>query len=280
LTRQSSATRIGSVPTSIAELDDIESYYDTVPRANATVEDFGPFTLFVSTAGFPYYARPKVSFTHAVTAADVTAVRARQRQLGVPEAFEWVGELQPNLAEAVRAAGLVVFQLPLMIYRGGGEVGAPDAVTVRLIPADDPALPQVQAAIGVGFAAPGTEVGSAGDAERTAAEKDLETLHQGIRDRIGNGLHVLAGAFAASGAVGGGSHSPRGAVTEITGIATLPAYRRRGIGAAVTAKLVADARQHGARTCFLSAGSDEIARVYRRAGFERIATACIAGAPG
>ena len=266
------------MPTSTAELDDIESYYDLVPRANASVEQIGPFTLFVSSGGFPYYARPNLDTGRAVTANDVAAVRARQRELGVPEAFEWVDELQPELAAAVRKSGLAVFQLPLMIYRNGGDVTAPQGVEIRVMPHDDPALPAVQAAIGLGFSAPGTQIGTAGDDERNAAEQSVANIHTGTRERIAQGLFTLAGAFAADGAVGGGSHSLRGAVTEITGIATLPAYRRRGIGAAVTTLLVADARERGARTCFLSAGSDDIARVYRRVGFERIATACIAGA--
>jgi predicted GNAT family acetyltransferase len=63
------------------------------------------------------------------------------------------------------------------------------------------------------------------------------------------------------------------AVTEIVGVATLPVARRRGIGAALTAALVEDAAQRGAATIFLSAGSDDVARVYERAGFRRIGTA-------
>jgi predicted GNAT family acetyltransferase len=66
-------------------------------------------------------------------------------------------------------------------------------------------------------------------------------------------------------------------VTEVVGVATLPAFRRRGLGGAVTAALVADALAHGAEIVVLSAGSEEIARVYARLGFVRIGTACIAG---
>ena len=59
-------------------------------------------------------------------------------------------------------------------------------------------------------------------------------------------------------------------------MATLPTARRRGLGALVTAALVDDARAGGARTVFLSAGSDDVARVYEKVGFARVATACIA----
>jgi predicted GNAT family acetyltransferase len=65
-------------------------------------------------------------------------------------------------------------------------------------------------------------------------------------------------------------------VTEIVGVATLPAARRRGLGAAITAALVADAQQRGVDVIFLSAGSEAVARIYERVGFRRIATACIA----
>jgi len=71
-------------------------------------------------------------------------------------------------------------------------------------------------------------------------------------------------------------HLPVDGVTEVVGVGTVPAARRRGFGAAVTAALVEDARRRGVETVFLSAGSDEIARLYASLGFERIGTACIA----
>ena len=79
------------------------------------------------------------------------------------------------------------------------------------------------------------------------------------------------------GPVAAGAHQPVGGVTEIVGVATLPAMRRQGLGGAVTGALVEDALAHGAETVFLSAGSDEIARVYARLGFRQIGTACIVG---
>lgn len=86
----------------------------------------------------------------------------------------------------------------------------------------------------------------------------------------------MAGAYDDSGPVGGGSHSPRGAATELTGIAVLPRARRRGVGAALTAALVADARGRGVETILLSAQDDTVARVYERIGFLRVGTACVA----
>ncbi len=267
------------MPTTVAELAPIESYYDTVPRASATAERIGPFTLFVSTAAFPFYARPAAGADGTIRAADVAAVRARQRELGVPEAFEWVEELQPGLADVLRAAGLAVYRLPLMVHDGGAVTAPPPGIRIRMLAPDDRDLPAVQTAIGLGFGTPGTAVGPVGDRERSATPDPGPELHEGTRRRLAHGEVVIAGAFGPQGAVGGGSHSPRADVTEITGVATLPAYRRRGVGAAVTGALTADAQRRGMRTCFLSAGSPAVARVYARAGFRRVGTACVAGAP-
>ena len=46
-------------------------------------DDIGPFTLFVSTGMWPYYARPRLGLDRAVRADDVTAVRERQARSGV-----------------------------------------------------------------------------------------------------------------------------------------------------------------------------------------------------
>ena len=66
-------------------------------------------------------------------------------------------------------------------------------------------------------------------------------------------------------------------MTEIVGVATLPVVRRQGLGGAVTGALVEDALAHGVETVFMSAGSEDIARVYGRLGFQRVGTACIVG---
>jgi ribosomal protein S18 acetylase RimI-like enzyme len=78
------------------------------------------------------------------------------------------------------------------------------------------------------------------------------------------------------GALAAGVLQRVGRVAEIAGIATLPLARRRGHGAAVTAALARQALDSGADLVFLSAGSEEISRVYTRVGFRRIGTACIA----
>jgi ribosomal protein S18 acetylase RimI-like enzyme len=88
----------------------------------------------------------------------------------------------------------------------------------------------------------------------------------------------MAIADMGQGPIGGGTASPRADVAELTGIATLPAFRRRGVGLSITAALVEELARRGVDVVFLSAADDDVARIYERAGFRRVAHACIAQA--
>ncbi|MFE5946867.1 GNAT family N-acetyltransferase [Streptomyces massasporeus] len=242
----------------------IEAYYDAVPRSAARAEEFGPLTLFVREgAGWPYYARPALGYDGEVTVADVDRVRARQRELGAPEAFEWVAETTPGLRAAVEASGLTVHEHPLMVLEGDGlPVAGPEGVTVRMVGARDPFLASAVAAPYAAF----------------GAEPTPEAVTQ-VAGRIAAGLTHLSAALDDAGtALSAGQHQPVGAVSEVVGVGTVPAARRRGLGLAVTAALVADARSRGVELVFLSASDAAVARLYGRLGFRTVATALIAEA--
>ncbi|MCX2183279.1 GNAT family N-acetyltransferase [Streptomyces sp. SKN60] len=249
----------------------LETYYDSVPRSAARAEEFGPLTLFVREgAGWPYYARPALGQAGAreVPVAAVEKVRARQRELGVPEAFEWVAETTPGLRAAVEASGLVVHEHPLMVLSAEAEAeqlpSPPQDVTVRMVGPDDPDL---ASAVAAPYAAFGATPAPGATAQVTA--------------RLTAGLTRLAAAFDPSGtALAAGQHQPVGPVTEVVGVGTLPDSRRRGLGLAVTAALVADARALGVETVFLSATDATVARLYARLGFRTVGTALIAEAAG
>ena len=255
-------------------LDRIEEYYDAVPRAAARVEEHGPLRLFVAQdVPWPYYARPAGG---DISADDVSAVRRRQWTLVQPEAFEWIVDLAPTLGPAARETGLEVEELPLMALESPLEGPAVDAHLRRLEP-DDPALAASRAVADIAFGAPGTTRGDAGPREREAALANFpEHRLAPVRERMAAGLTVTVVAEDDDGVLAVGSHQPVAGVTEVVGVGTLPAARRRGLGAAVTAALVADARRGGADIVFLSAGSDDVARVYGRLGFDRVGTAGIA----
>ena len=264
-----------AVGTEADQLGRIEAFLDAVPRAAADVEQHGALTLFVSRIPYRFYGRPRLGLAHDVGADDVAAVRARQRELGVREAFEWVHETTPSLAGAAQAAGLAVEQVPLLALEPADAVPAPApaGVSVRMLHAEDAGLAAAQGAVELAFAAPGMAIGPAGAAERDVAVAGLRDLGF-LRDRLRRGLTAVAVAEDADGALAAGTYHRAGEVAELMGVGTVPSARRRGIGAAVTARLVADARDRGARLVFLSASDDEVARVYERIGFRRVGTAC------
>lgn len=264
-----------------ALLGRLERYYDTVPRAAARVEEHGSLTLFVREGpGWPYYARPALRpDAPPPNAADVRAVRARQRELGVPEAFEWVAETTPAMRAAVEEAGLTVSAHPLMARDAHAPLPDPHPL-VRVLGARDPFLAAALALPYVAFAHPGTAVGAAGAAELSAlvAERAGDGSVPAHQDRIRTGRLALAAAVEDGVVLSSGMHVPVGDVTEVAGVGTLPAARRRGLGLAVTAALVTDAVASGVSTVFLSAGDEEVARVYARLGFAPVGTALIASA--
>lgn len=262
----------------------LETYYDAVPRSGARAEDFGPLTLFVREgAGWPYYARPTLPGAAPVTCADVDRVRARMRELAIGEAFEWVHETSPTMLAAVEKSGVPVHVHPLMVLDPGlvpAELpSVPPGVSVRTLGVGDPALASALAVGHLAFADSGTRVGAAGVAELAAAVADRagDGAVERMEARIRSGFGAIAAAVDADGwALCAGQHQPVGGVSEIVGVGTLPSARRRGLGLAVTAELVADALRRGIGTVFLSAGDEDVARIYGRLGFRRVGTAMIA----
>ena len=263
-------------------LDRLERYYDAVPRVRASVEESGPFTVFVATTGWPYYARPCLGESAVATADDVRRVLGRQAELGVPQSIEWVAETTPWLLETVSSSGLSVAVCPLLVLDGvpGGAAG-----TARVLDPDELAdisdLSTSRAAISVGFSNPGTSTGAAGICER---DKALTAEYADIDDALLESMRAGRLRHAAvydaddpgAGPVGGGSYSAVAGVAEIAGVGVLPAYRRRRLAGQVTHVLARDALDSGVTTVFCSAQSDEVARVYEAVGFRRVGTACIA----
>jgi GNAT superfamily N-acetyltransferase len=259
-------------------LERIEEHFDAAPRVSADVEQHGALTLFVSRIPWRFYARPRLGLGEDVGADDVAAVRTRQRELGVREAFEWVHETTPSLAGAAEAAGLEVLRVPLLALAASEwtQPPAPAGVRLRMLGAGDPALPAAQAVVELAFA-------TTAESELGPEARDLAIAKLGdlgfLRERIRAGLTAMAVAESgADGALSAGSHQIAAEVAEVMGVGTLPSARRCGLGAAVTGRLVQDARERGAAVVFLSAAGDDVARKYERLGFRRVGTACFASA--
>lgn len=268
---------------SAALLARIEQYFDALPRNAARAEDFGPLTLFVREGrGWPYYARPTLAWAGPAGAAEIDRVRERQRDLGIPETFEWVADLHPHLREAAEKSGLTVHEHPLMALDPRAGLPASDrsvpGLSVRALTPEDPALPSALAVPRLAFAETGTAVGAGGrpDLEQMLSATANDGSIDHVITRMRAGWTVVAAAVDGHTALAAGQHQPIGTVSEIVGIGTLPTERRRGLGLAVTSALAADARARGVTTVFLSAGDEDVARIYGRLGFHRIATALVA----
>jgi ribosomal protein S18 acetylase RimI-like enzyme len=267
-------------------IERIDAFCDAAPGSWATAHEIGPLVLFVPAgSNWPFYARPRSGRVAGgqgpISVADVRAVRARQRELLIPESFEWIEQAAPDMAAAARGAGLAVRQHPLMALADQSPpVPATGQVRVEVMRPSDPDLLLAWAVPAVAFAHPGTAIGEAGVTERDkiAADHDASTIRL-LQSKLESGQSVLAAAIGPNGPLGAGSYQLAGGVAEITGIGVLPASRRRGLGAAVTATLAAHARAHGAEVVFLSATDEEVARIYARLGFRHVATAMIAEPP-
>lgn len=149
---------------------------------------------------------------------------------------------------------------------------------MRLLGADDPLLTAAVTVPALAFGSPGTAVGEAGPAELAAAmaEPSAEEGRARVSGKLAAGTSAMAAAVRDGVVLCSGMHNPVGDVAEVVGVGTLPSARRQGLALGVTAALVAEALARGARTVFLSAGDEDVARVYARIGFRRVATALIA----
>jgi len=165
----------------------LERFYDAVPRSGSHAEDHGPFTLFISDGEWPLYARPRLGFDGRITPADVAAMRSRQRELSVPETFEWVVETTPTLAPAIRSADMAVEEVPLLVLREHLVAPVPQGHRLRRIEADEPDLARVLAVAAVAFTNGGTAAGAPGHLERdrhaAADTGDHARLRQRLADR-------------------------------------------------------------------------------------------------
>ncbi len=256
-------------------LRDIDAYLDAVPRAVVRTESIGPFTLFVNEGhGWRYYARPTID-AEDFTSEDVSAVRARQRDLDQPEEIEWVVQLAPDVGPAAEGAGMTTLAHPLMHLplRRFAPIAAGDGVEIAMLSPDGD-LEVANAVAHLGFGAPGTSLGPHDDDALDAAVADAnpETIAF-TRERLRDGFTRMAVARIEDRPVSVGSYQPNEGAAEITGVATLPAFRRRGIGAALTSALVQDALGAGVGMVFLSADDEAVARVYSRLGFRIVGQA-------
>lgn len=260
-------------------LDRIERYCAVAPLPDAPLQQVGPLEVPIGSPEWPFPARPRPGEEGRVTPDDVRAAVALQEAAGLPAALEWLGDHCRGLAAAARSAGLVVDELPLLVAADPIEVLLPADVRLYVVGADDPELPRYQRLAQLAFAAPAGAVAPAAGSGPGPAGLPATTV---LRERVAAGRTVLMVAVDGRGPVAVGSHQPLDVggeeISEVVGVATLPRFRGRGLGAGITSALTEHARQT-ADLVFLAAGDDDVARVYERVGFARVGTSCLAERP-
>jgi ribosomal protein S18 acetylase RimI-like enzyme len=242
----------------------------------ADAVDAGAFTLFVSRTPWAYYARPALGLGRPIAKADLEILAARCAERGVGLDIEWVHQVRPELERLAGDFGLRVEPRALLVADPAQVHAAPARdVRIRIVAHDDPELPAGRAIAEVSFGFAGTAGGAPGAAERDEARAELSPeLIAHLRRRARLGLNVTALAETdADGVVATGSHQPIETTAEVVSVATLPCARRRGIAAALTARLAQDALGRGVSTLLLTASDDDVARIYERVGFRRIGVA-------
>lgn len=226
-----------------------------------------PFTCFMNpddpAPGYNY-AIPDEPLTGDPGAAldDLAAFyRARDR---APR-FEFLEDYAPGLPAALAGRGYRLEMRSYLMTCTSAEATRPPSlsdVIVRRFTDDSPlsdfqALMTVQSrSFGPADAAPA----SADDAESFQRRFAASAFFVAEMD----GAIVSGGAFT----------PPADRVTELVGIATLPAYRRRGIAGLLTSRITAAAFDAGVDLAFLTAGDERAGRVYARVGYRPAGHGC------
>ncbi|QUQ69927.1 GNAT family N-acetyltransferase [Kutzneria sp. CA-103260] len=214
----------------------------------------GPFTIGFSTETSSPFANYAVPDDDArPTAADVTELIGVFQDRGRTPRLEYLPSVSPLVQPALEEAGFTVEGLlPLMTL---SDLVEPPAVDdLELVAADSgDRLFAMATAMNLAYGEP------------PPTPQDVAS-HASSRDRGG---FALLARSASGEPVGGGLVTvPIDGVAELAGIGVVPSWRRRGVAAAITVRLVQAAHGLGVRFPFLMAADDGAAGVYTRVGFQ------------
>ncbi|WP_435172162.1 GNAT family N-acetyltransferase [Actinacidiphila sp. bgisy145] len=223
------------------------------PEAVATggfVAGFDPAT----TSPFVNYATPLPGAEP--TAADVAALVAAFRGRGLTPRLEFAPDSAPAVEPALRAAGFGTEAVHTYLVCEPGTLTVPPpsgAGFAVAVPTAESEYTAIDAALAEAFTG-----------ESTASPEGAARLRR-LQD---GGGAVRYARTADGGCAGAASCSPPAVGTaEVAGIGTRPAFRCRGVGAAVTAAVAAAMFEQGAASVWLEYSGDDSRRVYERLGF-------------
>lgn len=226
--------------------------------AGRATEQVGPFlATFSSDSPNPFlnYAIPDDGARPGPSDVDALTTAYRRREL-LPR-VEFLVDTAPDAEPALLAAGWSVERkIPLMLCPPGAAVAIPAPPGIELVvPETDDEIAGMITTQRVAF----------GDLPEVSA-KDISLTKERLR---AGWFAVLARDAETGEAAGGGvAEAVTDGTTEVAGIAVAEKFRRRGIGAALTASLAVAVHARGARTVFLTPAGVPEQRIYTRVGFQ------------
>jgi predicted GNAT family acetyltransferase len=233
----------------------VQSSIRAVNAAERELVVAGSFTLYRSRASDHPYLNYAVPADGVTDWQGVDALREAFVARGLQPRLEFVAERAPGLEEALAAGGFELqARIPVMTCPAQDlrEVPAPEGVVIARVLAGSDVRPMMEV--------------------QAAAFGEGPPSDAAVRAYRGRGLlaradGVPAGAASRSAIAEG--------VSEIGGVGVIERFRRRGIAAALTAAVAAEAFADGAQLCFLTPGDEGAERVYMRAGFARAGTTMV-----
>ena len=235
----------------------IQQYLRSTAARDRDVERVGPFlATFDRSTDHPFLSYAVPDEDAEPSPADVAALRAAYERRGRVPRLEYLPSWAPAAEAALIAGGFSVeARLALMTCRPAELVARRPPAGVELV------LPERDAQLRDGLA-----VANAAFGEPTVPSPQAVAR---LRARIALGAFaVLAREADSHRAIGWGQYAPPDdGATELVGIGVDPGRRRRGVAAALTARLAREAFARGVETAFLTPGDDAAGRVYACAGF-------------
>jgi ribosomal protein S18 acetylase RimI-like enzyme len=250
----------------VKEIEQLQSFLRAVAAIEREVARVAPFCAYFDEHDELKYLNYAIPDDDAEPSmGEIEALRAAFAKRRRLPRLEWIAEAAPAVAGALERAGMrEELSTPLMACsRADLRMPRAQIDAERVNAADELAVRNMQrVAFGQAPLGASAEAGGGGvAAEAGGHDVSAETPRRTLFARVDGEIATASGW----------SEVVEG-VSEVVGVATAEAYRRRGFAGAMTAAATQAAFDEGAELCVLSPGDETAMRVYERAGFRRVAT--------
>ncbi len=228
----------------------------------------GPFVCRFNPSWSSPFANYAIPDDHAEpTPDDIQALIATFRRQDRKPRLEYLPACAPAVEKALLGAGFEVEDRPPVMACRPHNLAAPEPVPGLEFrePRSDDDLDELGAIQHQAFGEPGEPEPGAGAWARRVYE---------------NGGILLLALYRGEPAGGGSCSAPVDGMTELGGVAVAARFRRRGIGAAVSAQLTARAHARGYRLVWLEPADENVQRIYASIGFRPVGEKLNISLPG